>query len=196
MAFKDLYNAVQEIDGRVKTGALTVLAIEHSDIKHVIEMWSGQIDPDALRGSYIEGPLGPPVVLGEHEALIALSREMCTAKPHGRYWRRLVYTKELMHVFDTEEEKSDTEAKFDLQIQKFADPTLEMTPQFRSEAKAVWRAMMVLCQEERRQEFVAKIASGDITLDYIAAAIHFPLPYIHYLLQENYTEITAHLVEG
>ena len=108
MAFKDLYHAVQEIEGRVKTGPLTVLAIEHSEIKAVKEMWSGQIDPESLRGSYIEGPLGPPVPLAEHEALIALSREMCVSKPHGQYWRRLVYTKELMHVFDTAEEKSDT----------------------------------------------------------------------------------------
>lgn len=196
MAFKDLYLAVQEIEGRVKTGALTVLAKEHSEIKAVKEMWSEQIDPHNLRGSYIEGPLGPPITLGEHEALIVLSREMCTSKPHGRYWRRLVYTKELMHVFDTAEEKADTEAKFDLQMQKFADPTLEMSPQFRAEAKAVWRAMMVLCQEERRQEFKAKLAAGDITDDYVAAAIHFPLPYIHYLMQENYAEITQHLIEG
>ncbi|WP_118857812.1 hypothetical protein [Sphingomonas mesophila] len=196
MAFADLYKAVQELDGRISTRDLKTLAIEHSDIKGVRELWTGLFDPLRLRGCYIEGPgRFMNVDVPPNEALIVISREMVGAKPNGKHWRRLVFTKELMHVFDTPAEKADTEAKFDIQIQRFGDPTLEMSPQFRAESKALYRALMVLCREATRQEYNKQLAAGGATPDYIATALHLPVPYIHYLFQENFPEMTAALLK-
>ncbi len=193
MAFIDLYDAVQNIDGKISTLTLTELAKEHSSINRVKEMWSGLVDDLALRGFYIEGPLGPPVPLEDNEALIVLSREMCRG-PTGKHWRHFVYTKELMHVFDTDEEKANTEETFDIQVQRFGDPTREISPQFRAEGKAFWRALMVLCQAEKRQEFKALLASGSMTIEVMAAALRIPAAYAHYLLQDNFEDIAAHLM--
>lgn len=193
MAFNDFYEAVQRIDGKISTLTLTELAKEHSEIRQVKEMWSGLVDAEAVRGFYIEGPLAGPVAIGEHEALIVLSREMCRG-PSGKHWRHYVYTKELMHVFDRPDEKAGDEATFDLQIQRLTDPTKETSPQFRAEAKAMWRALMALCQETRRQDYKAKVAAGDMTVDMLAAALRIPLAYAQNLLRDDFEEITQHLL--
>lgn len=195
MAFKDLYADVQKLDGHIGTRTLTDLAIKHSDITDVREMWSGLLEEMSLRGFYIEGPLGPPVPIPEHGSLIVLSRQMVKG-PNGKHWRHLVYTKELMHVFDREDEKADSEERFDVQIQKFADPTAEVSPQFRAEGKAVWRALLVLCQEQRRNEYRRQFRDDAITLDMFAAAIRVPTAYAHYLLQDNFDEVAAHIMEA
>jgi hypothetical protein len=194
MAFKDLYEAAQKIDGRISSRDLMTLAIEHSDIKHVREMWSDVVVDTSLRGFYIEGPLGPPVPVAEKGALIVLSREMVTG-PNGKHWRHFVYTKELMHVFDREEEKADSEDAFDVQIQNFADPTKPNSPQYWAEAKAMWRALMVLCQEDKRLDFKNKLANDDITIDFMASALRIPVTYVSDLLRDNFEEIAALLIE-
>ena len=195
MAFKDLYEAVQKIDGKISTRDLTTLAIEHSEIKHVREVWSDVVVDVSLRGFYIEGPLGPPVPIPEGGALIVLSREMVKGVS-GKHWRHFVYTKELMHVFDTEAEKANTEETFDVQIQRFADPTKEISPQFWAEAKAMWRALMVLCQEKVRLDFKAKLADDSISLDYMAASLRIPVSYVHHLLQPNFENIIDVVLDG
>src|SRR5215469_5726735 len=104
MTFLRLYNEVQARDPPISTGWLKERALHYSQIRHIKEQWTGLLDPIHLRGFYIEGPLGPPIPRDANESLIVLSREMCHGH-QGPYWRRFVYTKELMHVFDTAEEK-------------------------------------------------------------------------------------------
>jgi hypothetical protein len=196
MSFSDLYKAVQEVPGRISTRDLKTLAIEHSDIKDVSELWTGLFDPNLLRGCYVEGPgRFMNVTIAEHEALIVISREMCHAKPYGKHWRRLVFTKELMHVFDTPAEKADDEAKFDIQIQRFGDPSLEATPQYRAEAKALFRALRVLCQEDARLDYGKQLTAGGATHEYVATALHLPVNYVHYLFQENFAAMTEALLK-
>ncbi len=152
MPFSNLYDAVQTLDNRISTKWLRERAIEFSEITKVKEQWSGIIDGTILRGFYIEGPMGPPIILQEKEALIVLSRSMCTG-PRGEHWRRFIYAKELMHVFDDPEERTDSKEKFDLQVDRLSDPSAPMSAQFRAETKAFWRAMAVLCTDKRRAEF-------------------------------------------
>jgi len=83
MSFKQLYSAVQAEGGdRISTKWLREKTIEFSHITKIKEQWSGVMDSASLRGFYIEGPLGPPIPLGENEALIGLSRSMCNG-PQG-----------------------------------------------------------------------------------------------------------------
>jgi hypothetical protein len=108
MPYADLYNAVQASGKtRISTKWLRKKAIDFSDIVGIKEQWSGLVDATAIRGWYIEGPLEPPVPLKEKESLIVLSREICLGH-QGDYWRRFILTKELMHVFDTEDKKPTT----------------------------------------------------------------------------------------
>jgi hypothetical protein len=188
MPYSQLYDAVQGQAGRISTNWLRERAIEFSTITNVKEQWSGLVDDVNLRGFYIEGPLGPPVPRAAHEALIVLSREMCRG-PLGKHWRRLVYTKELMHVFDRDDEKANTEETFDIQIEKFSDPHVDMSPQFRAEQKAAWRALGALCQEGRRLEYKELVAAEDMSLEVLAATLRLPQAWARVYLREDFQAV-------
>lgn len=185
MSFDRLYAAVQAHDCPISTRWLKEKAIELSSITRIQEQWSSIIDHTAIRGFYIEGPLGPPVPLGLNESLIVLSRTMC--KGHqGDYWRRFVYTKELMHVFDTAEEKASDEKSFDTQIEKFGDPAAGMSPQYRAEIKALWRALGVLCPEATRKHLRASLESNSISYDVVSATLRLPVIYVRELMRPDF----------
>jgi hypothetical protein len=193
MSFAKLYEAAQKQRGRISTKWLKEEAIALSEIIAVKEQWSSVIDASTVRGFYIEGPLGPPIPLKEKEALIVLSRDMCRGHL-GDHWRRFVFTKELMHVFDREDEKADTAEKFDLQIEKFGDPAAAGSPQFRAEVKAYWRALAVLCQEDQRLAYKAELDAASMSLEVIASALHLPAQHTRSLLREDLPNIVGHVL--
>lgn len=82
----------------------------------------------------------------------------------GDYWRRFVYAKKLMHVFDEPAEKAGDEKTFDQQIKRFRGPTVETSPQYRAEVKALWRGLGVLCPEGNRMELKAQFDDGSVSL--------------------------------
>lgn len=193
MSFKQLFDAVQQQQGRISTKWLRERAIEFSQITAVKEQWSSVIDEVHLRGFYIEGPMGPPTPLKEKEAMITLSRAMVTGHL-GAHYRRFVYTKELMHVFDEDHEKANTPETFDKQIEKFGDPTAEISPQYRAETKAFWRALAVLCQENQRLEYKRQLDTGEASLDVIASALHLPPNYVRNLFRPQFEGYVQHLM--
>jgi hypothetical protein len=187
MSFKKLHELVQSQKGVISTKWLKEEAISLSSINGIKEQWSGVLDDASLRGFYIEGPQGPPVPLEENEALIVLSRSMCKG-PLGAHWRRFVYTKELMHVFDTLEEKTDDAAKLDLLIRRFSDPSKGMPPQFWAENKAYWRALMCLCPDDRRKEYLAQINANAISLEVVASALRIPPTAVSDLFRADFPD--------
>jgi hypothetical protein len=192
MPFSDLYSAVQASGTeRISTNWLRERAIEFSLIRDVREQWSGAVDPHYLRGFYIEGPMGPPVSVEEHKALIVLSRSMCLGA-QGEYMRRFILTKELMHVFDTDEEKANTRERFDKQIQRLKDPDAEPNAQHRAELKAYWRALGVLCTEEKRLEYKALLADDKIGWEVVAASLRIPLAQVRLMMDDNYERNIQH----
>jgi len=193
MSFRQLYEAVQSQTGRISTKWLKQKAIEFSTITAVKEQWSSVIDDTNLRGFYIEGPMGPPVPLQPNEALIVLSRAMVTGQL-GPHYRRFVYTKELMHVFDQEHEKADNPETLDRQIEKFSDPTAEMSHQYRAETKAVWRALAVLCQEDQRQDYKRQLEANQVSLEVIASGLHLPPAYVRNLFRDGYEQFLQHVL--
>jgi hypothetical protein len=192
MSFSDLYEAAQLQEGRISTKWLRQAAIQYSAITKVVEQWSGVIDPAFLRGFYIEGPLGPPVQLAESEALIVLARSMCVG-PTGDHWRRLILTKELMHVFDEEEEKASTPEAFDSQIERFSDPSVPVSPQFRAEGKAYWRALAVLCQNDKRLEYKTLLANSEISIEVVAATLRLPAVHVREMMRVDFEAIVDSL---
>lgn len=185
MSFHQLYQEVQGQGDRISTRWLTERVAVLSPIKRVKESWSEVVDETETRGFYIEGPLGPPIPLAAHEALIVLSREMCRGHLGG-HWRRFVYTKELMHCFDEEQEKADTPDKLDVQIERFKKPGTEMPPQFAAEIKALWRATAVLCREDKRLQFKAQMVAGETTAEVVGAALSIPAQYVRILMRDDF----------
>ncbi|RQH15710.1 hypothetical protein [Bradyrhizobium sp. RP6] len=187
MSFSDLYQAVQTQGDRISTKWLRARAIEFSHIAKIKEQWSGVIDANVLRGFYIEGPKGGPVPLVANEALIVLARAMCDGA-QGDHWRRAVLAKELMHVFDQEDEKTHTREQFDALMHRFGDPAAPLTPQFRAESKAYWRSLAVLCTEKKRLEYRTALEAETISFDVVATALRIPVLNVHDMMSDRFEQ--------
>jgi hypothetical protein len=186
MPFAQLYEAVQaEGADRISTNWLRTKAMELSRITKIKEQWTGLINPEVVRGFYIEGPKGPPVALEKNEALIVIARAICLG-PLGDHWRRVVLTKELMHVFDEEKERTKTRETFDAMINKFKDLNAPMTDQFNSEVKAYWRAHAVLCTQNKRNEFKDALVKEKTTVDVVGAALRVPPQFVRVMMSDDY----------
>jgi hypothetical protein len=188
MSYALLYEAVQTQGDRISTRWLKNEAIGLSNINKVKEQWSDVIEFKSIRGFYIEGPLGPPVSLSENEALIVLARSMCIGEL-GKHWRRFVFAKELMHVFDEPNEKADTPEKFDRQIEKMGDPSKDIGPQYMAELKAYWRALGAICREEKRLEYRQLLLAKEISPEVVATGLAIPVNVIHDLMRETFPAI-------
>ncbi|MAF56830.1 hypothetical protein [Ponticaulis sp.] len=71
-----------------------------------------------------------------------------------------VMTKELMHVFDNENERVGSAQSFKNLLRDAETrqaPGVELTPEFRSEYYAYWRALVILCPIEKRNELKLKV---------------------------------------
>ena len=176
MTYRDLYERAQEYGGKISTKWIRDQVIDITNITKIKEQWTGLILKENIRGFYILGPLGPPVTLIENEVLIVLARSL------ERDWRRIVYTKELMHVFDEAAEMADTTEKFDSQIEKITNPNADMSPQFRAEIKALWRALGVLCKENLRLEFKRAIENEEMSEAVVAARLRIPEQFVRILI--------------
>jgi hypothetical protein len=183
MSFSLLYDAVQQHEGRLSTKWLRDEALAVSRITLIKEQWTGVLDTASMRSFYIEGPLGPPVPLEENQALIVLARSL------DRKWRRFLYVKELMHIFDTLDELTDTPEKLDALLERFTDPRADATPQFRAENKALFRALSLYCSEERRLEYRRALSDREMSLDVIAAALGLPVTFARLLFRNDYLRI-------
>jgi hypothetical protein len=187
MPFSQLYEAIQIQGHRISTKWLRAKAIEFSHITKIKEQWSGVIDANVIRGFYIEGPKGPPVSLDDNQALIVLARAMCDGV-HGDHWRRAVLAKELMHVFDENDEKTHTRDQLDALMHRFGDPSAPLTSQFRAESKAYWRSLAVLCTDKKRLEYKAALKAETISFEVVATALRIPTPIVHDMMSEMFEQ--------
>lgn len=187
--FSDLYSRVQERNPRISSRWLRDQVIDLTHLVGVREQWTSAFDTNSMRGMYVQGPLGQPVPVEENEALIVLARSL------DRVSRRFVYTKELMHAFDTPEEMTDSSEKFDLQIERLSDPTVDPSPQYRAELKAFFRALAVFCPEHHRLEFKKAINEGETSIDVVATRIGIPKQYTEHLFRDDYPAIIKHITE-
>lgn len=187
MSFSQLYDRVQKMEPKVSTRWLRNQVIELTAITRVKEQWTGIIDDSTIRGWYVEGPQGPPVTLGNNESLIVLARSLT------KEWRRLVYTKELMHAFDEPEEKTDTPEKFDKLTERFGDPTADRNAMYAAEGKAFWRAFAVLCPEKYRLEQLALLTANETSIEVIAARLKMPSEFVPNLFNEDFLKIVDHI---
>ena len=188
MTYRELYGRMQNNNGKISTKWIKEQVIDITPISAVKEQWTGVIDNTMMRGFYIEGPLGPPTPLLDNEVLIVLARSL------DREWRRIVYTKELMHAFDEPEEKADSPETFDLQIEKVSDPSADMSPQYRAEIKALWRALGVLCSAEMRATFKEEIEKDTMSEAVVSARLSIPEPFVRILVREDFGGVIERLM--
>lgn len=172
MAYKDLYDFAQDLKTPVSRNKLRDKAIEIAGVPKVAHAKTG-MDLGLARGFW----LTPNNT--EHHLVRQLGCHIVvTARELNRCWERIVYIKELMHLFDEEDELAATPQMFDDLLAEFASQgPVDRSPQMKSEMLAVWRALALLCPENQRLEFAAE-RKGNRIDDY-EIALRLKIPQIH-----------------
>lgn len=110
-------------------------------------------------------------------------------------WRRFVCGKELMHVFDSQEERTDTSEKFTTLLNELEvpPPADQASPMYVSENRTKWMALAVLAPRPLRAWAIEQQAQGLSDYD-IALALRIPEGLIGSLLGARYEPILDSLL--
>lgn len=189
MSYLDLYNACQELPITVSRGIIRSKIEELLGGGQRIAVVKTDMKVEVCRGMYLAPTNQTRRIvqqLGCH--IIVLPRE-----GNNRCWERLVTIKECMHIFDGAEEATDTGAAFERLLAEFSGgvSVANVSPQYRAETRALWRAMGVLCPEQARLQLAAERDAG-LTDYQIALRLRIPEVYVKFLFEPWYpAEIAA-----
>jgi len=111
-------------------------------------------------------------------------------------WQRFVCSKELMHVFDSALERTDTAARFEELLNEIETPlpTDAASPMYKSESTTKWMAVLVLCPKPVRDYFKARWESGELSDYEVALELQIPEPLIPPIMSERYDRVFDLLV--
>ena len=149
MNFTDLYRFANSIPDVPNIGFRALARKIELDHPHVgkIETWACDLDPEVSLGHMeyeIErtSPYDEPFDV----AVIRFDRGL------NRCWRRLVCTKEAMHIFDGRNARTNSRAKFLRLLSELetAPISSDASDMFKAERNALWMALVVLCPERLR----------------------------------------------
>lgn len=179
MPYRDLYDFAQTVEvyenGKqyVSRKVLRDKAISISGINRIAHVRTGA-DLGVSRGFWLT-PTNT-----EHQLVQQLGCHIIvTERGLNNCWDRFVYVKELTHLFDAIEGKTANFEQFDNLLGEFASqgPINDRSPQWISEATAVWRALALLCPEAKRQSFAAERKA--VKIDDYEIALRLKIPQIH-----------------
>ncbi|RWM76903.1 MAG: hypothetical protein EOR99_28080 [Mesorhizobium sp.] len=102
--------------------------------------------------------------------------------------RRFALTKELMHVFDTEEEKTNTRARFVQLMSEIQNTPLPQhaSAMYLSEIATKWMAAVILCPKHIRQPLLDPYREGTMKEAEIAAKLQIPRSFIPDIMDDYY----------
>lgn len=111
---------------------------------------------------------------------------------------RFALTKELMHVFDTAEERVDTPDKFRRLLHEIQNEPLgrHQSEMYRSELNTRWMALLVLCPKVFRDQYVADYRAGRIADFDIAERFEIPEWTAEALMDDYYDQVYEAFVNG
>lgn len=120
----------------------------------------------------------------------------CDHLDHHPSERRYALTKELMHVFDTDEQRADSREKFVAlmrEIQNRPMPQHE-SAMFKSEVDTRWMAVLVLCPKSFRDQYLEAYRKGQIAAFDIAEIFRIPEWVVPFAMDEYYDVAHATLL--
>lgn len=189
MSYKQLFEFAQNQDTYVSRKVLLPEVKRLSGL-NVIKTVKTGADTKVFRGLWLTPQnTEHPFVrqLGCHIILLARDLNYC--------WERFVYVKELMHVFDEENEKTNTPELFEALIDEFGAAGVTPSAQMLSEFASFWRALGVLCPENQREQFERERRELKIDDYEIALRLRIPQQYVPRLFEPRFKVWIAKLTE-
>ncbi len=193
MNFAQLYNHVNGLTtDNISVKEVANFVVAHHDDVGEVNFWPVELDPDISLGHIkYERDRSSPY---DAEFSIANIRfDKCL----NRCWRRFVCCKELMHVFDTADQRVDTRDRFVRLMGEFeAIPIpVDASPMFLSELWAEWKALIVLCPQRLREKYIAGWQNKTLSDFDIALKLKIPETVVSAAMGGYYLNALVRLVE-
>lgn len=188
MSYKELYEYCQTLSPEVSRTQLKNKVLELSGLDQIRTIKT-TLDTSKCRGFYLSASNTDHRIVqqvGHH--VIVLARDM------NRCWERLVYAKELMHVFDTDEIATDSGDAFEKVLTELTLQSSERSKQTTSEILCLWMALSVYCPENHRLHLKSDREAGRLDDYTIALQLRIPQQYIPHLFSERYITTIRSLV--
>lgn len=193
MSFGELYRYVQE-NSKSLPVSRRFIAPKLSELTGSPKprVMKTEMDTTRVRGYFVspsnpDHPLAKWCVGGAPIIVVARSLNYC--------WERFVTVKELMHLFDTEEQKVDSGISFSELLDEFSAPLPERSDAMDSEVMASWMALALLCPEAARLGYAERRSSGMVTDLQIATDLRIPEQYVSTLFERHFSVITKMMID-
>jgi hypothetical protein len=112
---------------------------------------------------------------------------------NSRYWndrphRRLIAAKEMMHVFDSREQQTDTAEKFRTLLDQIASSPLpeDASQPYAADREALWKATVALVPPWIRADCRARSMAGAVSTEQLAAELVLPARVVTAALSDLY----------
>jgi hypothetical protein len=187
MSYKLLYEFSQTLSPKISRRDIRAKSLEITGIP-TIRHCVNSMDINVCRGMYLTPKNEANKIvsnIGKHVIVTARGLNYC--------WERFIYVKELMHVFGSSAEATDSGAKFETLLNEFSKPSNTTSDPMKSEIDAFWMALGVLCPESKRQEFLSQRAANEIDDYSIACTLRIPEEYVPQLFVPQFNQIIEYL---
>lgn len=188
MLFRDLYKIVSEeiAEPHVRFGFLKrVINMHHAGVGEV-KVWAVKYPIPNHQAHYIL--LGKDRTSPYEEEFDIAEIRYCEALDQHPEMLRFALTKELMHVFDSEEEKTDTREKFIKLAREIQNQPLpkDASAMFNAELGTKWMAVVILCPKPFRDMFLRDYLAGNLQGFEIAERLRLPEWLIPHVMDDYY----------
>jgi hypothetical protein len=187
MKFKNLVTLVNELDSpKVPFKELRAWVNNHHAGVGIVNVRGIKYPTPNMQAFY--RLIGESRTSAYEEAYFEVEICYCTGLDTEPRERRYAWTKELMHVFDAENERADTKEKFKTLLRDIQnEPLLEhASPMYRTDINTRWKAAIVLCPKKYRDVYRADYLVGKMEVSEIAEQFRVPEWIVPFVMDEYY----------
>ena len=190
MQFKHLVEKVNELNTpKVPFRLLKGIVNDHHLGVGIVNVRSIKYQPPNMQAFY--RLIGEDCTSAYDETFFEVEICYCVGLDAEPRERRYAWTKELMHVFDTEEERTNTKEKFKTLLREIQNKPLpeHASPMYLADLNTRWKAVMVLCPKKYRDECREKYVHGKMEDSEIAEKFRVPEWIVPFVMDEYYDTV-------
>jgi len=187
--FKELYDFCQRLPCPPSISRNLICGKVQEIMGQHVKIVKHGLDTNVLRGLFLSGQSASRFVKQNGgNPVVVLARGM------PEEWDRLVQVKEIMHLFDEDDEMTSSADQLEELLNSLTAPSRMMSPQVRTEFEAVYMALACYCPEPARQQFIKDIEAGHTEEYEVALKLRLPQQYVKTLLTPHFGNVVEQIL--
>ena len=197
MSFPELYEFVKSADST----PLILKGFIDKKVKEIAEQDQIEYTPLSLNPDVSLGHIKQYTLSDQEIPYSQTGTKITDIRYHNKLnmcWQRFVCCKELMHVFDAENERAKSKMTFNTLLTEISSLPLfkHASDIFKSEIRAKWMALAILCPLQLRSHYKEKIDKGEMSNYDVALALRIPELVIPAIMYDSFSDVVEILTNN